>query len=305
MKVLVTGGAGFIGGHLVERLVALGHAVVVLDNLSTGNMRNLQAVEGRFELVQGSILDSDAIAKATEGCNAIFHLAAIASVPKSVADPVGSEYTNTVGTINLLEAARKVGAQFVFSSSSAVYGNGEEPIKTESLVPMPMSPYAVQKLASEGYVATYAALHGVPGISLRYFNVYGPRQDPNGDYAAVIPKFIERAKDGRDLTIFGTGEQTRDFVHVSDVVEANIRAAQASNANGQAINVCTGLRISMNDLAEAIVAAEPTASKICHAEARSGDVLHSCGDPGRLRDDLGYVPAISLTDGLRATVAAY
>lgn len=302
MRYLVTGGAGFIGGHLVESLLADGCAVHVLDDLSSGSLGNLPS-HPNLHFRQGSILDQGAIEEAAAGVDGIFHLAAIASVVESVAYPVRTHRVNTEGTIQILEAAAREGARVVFSSSSAVYGEGPDPIKGEASILQPLSPYAIQKSVSEEYVRLYAGLRGVGGVCLRYFNVFGPRQNPESEYAAVVPKFVRTALDGGDLTIFGDGEQTRDFVHVSDVVRANRTAMESAVADGRPLNVASGTAISVNDLGHAVFAALGEPSRINHAPARAGEVKHSRAGIAAIEEALGFKPQTDLRRDLAALAA--
>lgn len=301
--MLVTGGAGFIGSHLVRALLERGDEVVVLDDLSSGQTSNLPG-HPRLGFHQGSILDAEAVAGCAKGCAGIFHLAAVASVIESVNEPVRTHRVNTEGTIQLLEAAAREGARFVFSSSSAVYGEGPDAIKTEASEIQPLSPYAVQKFASELYVRVYADLKGVGAVCLRYFNVFGPRQNPNSEYAAVVPKFVRRALDGGAVTIFGDGEQTRDFVHVDDVVRANLAAFASEVGDGRALNVASGKALSVNELAAAVFGALGEPPRIEYAPARSGEVKHSRAAIDLLERTLGFTPDTNLPRDLAALAEA-
>jgi nucleoside-diphosphate-sugar epimerase len=227
MKMLVTGGAGFIGSHIVRRLLAMGREVRVLDNLSTGHIENLSSVAHEIEFLQGDIRDIVAVREAMQGCDAVVHLAAVPSVPRSIADPATSHDANATGTLNVLMAARDAGVgRVVAASSSSIYGSNPELPKRESLQPLPISPYAVSKLAAESYCRSFFEVYGLETVALRYFNVFGPRQDPNSEYAAVIPKFIQSLRNGEPPVIFGDGEQSRDFTYVSNVVDANVAALE-------------------------------------------------------------------------------
>jgi UDP-glucose 4-epimerase len=302
LQALVTGGAGFIGSHLVERLVSQGASVRVLDDLSSGHLRNLASVKDDVEFFEGSVLDNGLLARASAGADAIFHLAAIVSVTRSVDDPVGTHEVNVLGTVRALEEARKNGSKFVFSSSAAVYGDGPEQPKTEDLEPGPLSPYGVQKLTGEQYVACYARLHGVEGFSLRYFNVYGPRQDASSPYSGVISRFSELALDDKHLTIHGDGHQTRDFVYVHDVVEANIAAMKCRSGFGQTFNVATGRSVSLNELASAVKELSGSVSEVVHGPARAGDIRFSTAEVSKAASELGFSAKFSLMDGLSETV---
>ncbi len=303
-KVLVTGGAGFIGGHLVEGLVAAGHSVAVLDDLSTGNLANLESVKDSVRFFEGSILDEALVNEATAGVECIFHLAAIASVPQSIAEPVMTHHVNATSMMILLEAAKANGARVVMSSSSAVYGDGPQPIKHEGLPTGPISPYGAQKLICENYLKSYSVLHGLAGISLRYFNVFGTRQNPFSEYAAVIAKFMDRARAGTDLTIFGDGSQTRDFIHVSDVVRANLLAMETPKSDGSSFNIGTGQATDLNELATMILKVTGSSAKVIHAEPRAGDIKHSCCTAELARQHLGFVPKLDLEAGLRQVFEA-
>ena len=308
MRVLVTGGAGFIGSHLVRACLAAGEEVRVFDDLSTGKRENLREVARDVELVTGSVEDFGALEKATRGCEVVYHQAAIASVPRSVEDPRGTHAVNATGTLNALEAARRVGARrFVFACSTAVYGDDEVLPKREDMPPRPRSPYALQKLMGEAYCEQYARLFGVEAVPLRYFNVFGPRQDPRSMYAGVIPIFVTTLAAGRRPRIFGDGRQSRDFVYVSDVVAANRAAARApARAIGVPINIGRGARTSLLELLGLIAAAlgKPAPEPVFEPE-RPGDVRHSQADASRAADLLGWRAEVALEDGLRETVRFY
>jgi len=297
LRILITGGAGFIGSHLARAWAEGGADVTVLDNLRTGRLENLQGVDCRF--VEASVEDRDAVAAAARGVDYIHHLAALVSVPESMQKPVETERINVEGTINVLEAARKANARkVVFSSTSAVYGFADRPIHRETDLPEPASPYAISKLAGEHYMALYRAAFGVPTAVLRYFNVYGPRQDPKSAYAAAVAIFADKARAGEPLRIFDDGEQTRDFVFVGDVVRANILAAEKGDG---VCNVASGRRITVNELAKTIVALAGSDSRIEHAPPRPGDVRHSRGDVARLHA-MGWQAQMPLEEGLRLTI---
>lgn len=300
---LVTGGAGFIGGHIVERLLADGWRVKVLDDFSSGRASNLVAVEGRYELFRGDLSDDDVLDAAVPGSDVIFHQGAIASVPQSVDDPLRTHQVNLTGTLRVLEAARRHGAgRVVFAASSAAYGNDESLPKREDQKPDLLSPYAAQKYGSEIYLSLFHRLYGLETVALRYFNVYGPRQDPKSDYAAVIPLFIAAALRGDTLRIHGDGEQTRDFVFVEDVVQANLAAATARCAGGRVFNVASGRRTSLNDLVRAIARGVDRELDVEHGAERVGDVKHSWADIEATRAALGYEPGVSLDEGLARTI---
>jgi nucleoside-diphosphate-sugar epimerase len=303
---LVTGGAGFIGGHLVDRLVQDGWRVRVLDDFSSGSEANLAASRPDVELLRGDVCDTALVARAVAGANVVFHQAAIPSVPRSVADPELTNRVNVDGTLALLQAARCAGVRrFVFAASCAAYGNDPALPKREDMTPAPESPYALQKLAAEGYCTLFAKLYGFETVALRYFNVYGPRQNPQSEYAAVLPRFITACLAGRAPTIYGDGEQTRDFVFVGDVVEANLLAAESPKAMGAVVNVAGGRRISLNELLGAIQQVAGTQLTPQHGAARSGDVRHSLASLAQAEALLGFRPRTPLLDGLAVTIDSY
>jgi len=300
---LVTGGAGFIGGHIVERLVADGWQVRVLDDFSSGREANLHAVEGRFELFRGDLADEAMLDRAMPGADVVFHEGAIASVPQSVDDPIRTHNVNLTGTLRVLEAARRHGVgRVVFAASSAAYGNDETLPKREDQKPDLLSPYAAQKYGSEIYLKLFHELYGLETVALRYFNVYGPRQDPKSDYAAVIPLFISAALRGDSLRVYGDGEQTRDFVFIEDVVQANLAAATAPGAAGGVFNVASGCRTSVIDLVRAIERGIGHEIHVEYEGERAGDVKHSWADIEATRDVLGYEPGVGLEAGLERTI---
>lgn len=302
---LVTGGAGFIGSHLVEHLVAGGRTVRVLDDLTTGNRRNLAAVAGRIDLVQGSVTDRTAVTNAVRDCDVIYHLAALPSVTQSVADPLTSHEISATGTLNVLDAARHVsGCRVVYAASSSAYGDQPGDVRREIDVLLPLSPYAAAKLAGEHYCRCCHASYGLATVCLRFFNVFGPRQDPKSPYSGVIPLFIDAMRQGKQPTIFGDGLQSRDFVYVADVVQALMLAASVPAAAGNVYNVGTGRSITILDLVDALNAILGTSLKALHAAPRTGDVRHSQADIARARAELGYEPGVSFAEGLRRTVAA-
>lgn len=307
MRYLVTGGAGFIGSHLVEHLVGQGEDVVVVDNFATGSRDNIAPWLDRIELIEGTILDPQTCARATAGVDYVLHQAAIPSVPRSVANPVESHEANTTGTLNILLAAREAKVKkFVYAASSSAYGDTAELPKHENMVPRPLSPYAVAKYASECYCRAFAATYGLPTVALRYFNIFGPRQDPNSQYAAAVAKFIACALSGAGPTIYGDGEQTRDFTYVANAVEANLRACQASDeANGDVFNVGCGDRISINDLWQRIRKLAGTQAQATYAARRAGDVRDSLASLDKIGRVLGYQPVVSLDEGLARTIAHF
>src|SRR5215211_1268479 len=305
-SVLVTGGGGFIGSHLVERLLAEGYGVRVLDNFATGHRENLSAVLEDVELVEGDIQSYERVHNAVRGCDLIFHQAALPSVPRSIQDPLTSNAANVIGTLNVLLAARDSGVRrVVFASSSSVYGSVPDLPKREDLPTLPISPYAVAKLAGEGYCRSFTEVYGLETVALRYFNVFGSRQDPLSQYAAVIPNFITGALRGEAPVIFGDGEQSRDFTHVDNVVEGNIRAMSAPGIAGRAYNVACGDRISLNDLVAAIGRALGRSIEPRYEAPRPGDVKHSMADSSRAREDVGYEVVVPFEDGLARSVRHY
>jgi UDP-glucose 4-epimerase len=299
-KAIVTGGAGFIGSHIVEALVGRGYQVVIIDNLSSGKLTNLKSIfnGNKTQFVQGTIGSLPLLRKLFSGAEYVFHQAAIASVPRSVRNPKETHIANATGTLNVLIAARDNGVKkVVYASSSAVYGDTPAPVQKEDLPPNPLSPYAVTKLAGEYYNKVFQEIYGIGGVSLRYFNVYGPRQDPKSAYAAVIPLFISNVLSGKSPVIYGNGEQTRDFVFVKDVAEANILAAE-SGATG-IFNIGSGNRVTVNDLSQLIIKLSGKSNiRPVYKEARPGDIMHSLSDITRARA-FGFSPGYSLEDGLK------
>ncbi len=300
MRVLVTGGAGFIGSHLVERLLSEGHHVRVLDDFSTGKSENLPRQHEALAIQRGDVGDYAAVEQAMQGIHWVFHEAAIASVPRTVADPLAGQRTNYQGTLHVLEAARRQGVKrVVFAASAAAYGDLPVLPKLEEMAVKPLSPYAVDKLASEYACQVYARLYGLETVCLRYFNVFGPRQDPASPYSGVISIFAERLTRAEQPTIFGDGEQTRDFVFVADVVEANLRAAQAPAASGRVINVATGNKVTLNTLLKMMSALLGQPYAPVYAEARAGDIHDSWASIACARELLDWQPLNSLEAGLR------
>ncbi|MBI5705406.1 MAG: NAD-dependent epimerase/dehydratase family protein [Armatimonadetes bacterium] len=296
-QVLVTGGAGFIGSHLTEALVAEGHQVRVLDDLSAGKLENLSAVQGKFVFERGSVTNESIVDSMAQGCEAVFHLAAVVSVQKSIVEPIATHNVNSLGTLVALEASKKAGARFIFSSSAAVYGDVMTmPIREDAKL-NPISNYGAQKLYGE-HLLSAASGNGAQGISLRYFNVYGPRQDPSSPYSGVISIFAERAMAGQPLVIYGDGKQTRDFVHVSDVVRANLAAMKAKTAKGDAVNVGTGMATNLLQLAQIAFRAAGRIATLRHEPARQGDIRRSYCDPSLARQMLGFSALVALDKGL-------
>ena len=306
MHYVVTGGAGFIGSHLVEHLVGApgGHKITVLDNFSTGKRENLAPWVDRIRVVEGSVADPNACREAIEGADFVLHQAALPSVPRSLRDPAASHEANTTGTLNVLIAARDARVKrVVYAASSSAYGNTAELPKREDMLPRPLSPYAAAKYAGEQYCRAFNASFGLGTIALRYFNVFGPRQDPTSQYAAVIPKFIVCAGTGEAPTIFGDGEQTRDFTYVANVVRANMLACEAPPAAlGEPYNVGCGERVSVNMLWRRIRDMVGASVEARYEPARTGDVRDSLASLDRIHSMLGYTPTVALDEGLRETV---
>ncbi len=301
MLTLVTGGAGFIGSHLVEALLREGHSVRVLDNLSTGSPSNLRLRDVEFS--DGDIRNPAALNPVMRGVDTVFHLAALPSVPRSIRDPLACHDVNVNGTFQVLLAAREAGVRrVVFASSSSVYGNTPELPKHESMMPRPLSPYAVAKLTGEHYCRQFHLHFGVETVVLRYFNVFGRRQNPNSEYAAVIPAFLATIRRGGQPTIYGDGEQTRDFTAVENVVSANLAAAASSRAPGNIYNIACGDRISLNHLLGEISDLTGLPVQARYLPARNGDVRDSLADIAGAQRDLGYAPRVTLREGLRRLV---
>ncbi|HWQ12716.1 MAG TPA: SDR family oxidoreductase [Roseiflexaceae bacterium] len=305
-RYLVTGGAGFIGSHIVEALVREGKRVRVFDNFFSGRRENLVHVLDDIELMEGDLRDLEAVRRACAGAAVVFHQGAIPSVQRSIEDPLTSNAANVDGTLNVLIAARDAGARrVVLASSSSVYGDSPTLPKVESMPPDPRSPYAVSKLAAECYALAWTASYGLPAIALRYFNVFGPRQDPRSDYAAVIPRFVTRMLRGEPPVIYGDGLQSRDFTYVADVVAANLLAAEAPPAVSGAFNVACGGRHTLLDLVAALNSLLGTQLAPVHAPPRPGEVRHSQADITRARQALGFAPRYTLLEGLERTVAHF
>lgn len=306
-KYLVTGGAGFIGSNLVAALTAAGERVRVLDNLATGYWENVDGIEQQslIERVTGDIRDHEAVAKAVQGVEVVFHQAALGSVPKSVERPAESDHANVQGTVVVLDAARHAGVKrVIFAASSSAYGETEELPKRESMPVSALSPYAVSKAACEMYVRVFASLYGIETLALRYFNVFGPAQTPDGAYAAAIPRFVDRAISGRPIEIYGDGEQTRDFCFVKNTVKANLLAAGTKNKlAGQVVNVAGGRRIALNALVQEIGRVLGRTVELVHLAPRPGDIRHSLGDISRAKELFGYEPEVRWEDGITPTVA--
>jgi nucleoside-diphosphate-sugar epimerase len=305
---LVTGGAGFIGSSIVRALLARGDRVRVIDNFFSGKRENLAEVAGDIELIEGDVRDEAAVARACEGIDLIFHQAAIPSVPRSLADPLSSNDANITATLKVLWAAKKAGVRrLVYAASSSAYGDTPTLPKIETMRPAPLSPYAVAKLASEHYCQVFAGAYGLETVCLRYFNVFGARQDPQSEYAAVIPRFVTAGLQGKGVTIFGDGTQSRDFCYIDNTVEANMAAstAPAADVSGRVFNVACGAATTLNDVVKIIGDIVGHAIPVTYAPGRVGDVKHSLADITAARSQLGYRAAFTFEEGLKRTVAWY
>ena len=304
---LVTGGAGFIGSSLAEALLAKGERVRVLDDFSTGRRQNVESLSGPLEVIEGSIVDPEVVARAMKGVEVVFHEAAIPSVSRSVDDPATSMLANVQGTTVVLDGARRAGVRrVIFAASSSAYGDTPTLPKVETMTPSPRSPYAVSKLTGEHLMRVFAALYGLETLSLRYFNVFGPRQDPNSQYAAVIPNFIKAALRGERPRVFGDGEQTRDFCYIDNTVDANLRAASTPNKlSGEVVNVACGERISLNVLLRYVGEQAGRALEADYAPTRAGDVRDSLASIDAARALIGYAPLVDVREGLARTYAAF
>ena len=306
MRVLVTGGAGFIGAHIAEALLRRGDDVRILDNFATGSRTNLDHLQGEVELLEGDLRSYERVHNAVRGCEVVLHQGALPSVPRSVQDPLTSSEINIGGTLNVLLTARDEGVRrVVAASSSSVYGDTPGLPRVETMAASPLAPYAVSKLAAEQYCLSFNRVYGLESVALRYFNVFGPRQDPNSQYSAVIPKFIVALKDGIAPEIYGDGEQSRDFTFVEDVVQANLLAMDAPDAAGHAFNVAVGHEHSLNELVATLNRLIGSDIEPLYRPPRPGDVRHSLADISLARRLLGYEPAVSFEDGLERTVQAY
>ncbi len=305
-KYLVTGGAGFIGSHLADHLLRAGHAVKVLDDLSTGNRANIDLLGDDVEFIEGSLCDSDAVKRAVDGVEVVFHQAALASVPRSVAAPLDTHDACVTGTVMLLDAARRSGVRrVVYAASSSAYGDQPFSSKRESDAAMPLSPYAAAKLAGEYYCHAFWCSYQLETVSIRYFNVFGPRQDPASEYSAVIPKFVSMMIEGQRPTIFGDGTQSRDFTYVDNVVAGNLAAAEAEHAAGKTINVACGRQTTLLELVAGINTALGTSIEPIFKPPRVGDVHESLADISLAREVLGYAPAVDFEDGLKLSIEYY
>ena len=315
--ILVTGGAGFIGSHLVEKLLELGHGVRVLDNFSTGRLENLSAFAADVEIIEADIRDQAAVRRAVDGAEVVFHEAALASVPRSVDDPVTSNEVNVTGTLNVLVASRDAGVRrVVYASSSSVYGDTPTLPKREDMFPSPESPYAIGTLAGENYCGVFSSLYvmvkyvklremDLECVALRYFNVFGPRQDPQSQYAAVVPLFLTALEKGERPVIYGDGEQSRDFTYVANVVDANVLALGCKDACGQVFNIACGRTTTVNELLTELQRVAGTSIEALYADSRPGDVKHSFADVSKAETTLAFNPAIPFEQGLELTVESF
>lgn len=303
-KVLVTGGAGFIGSNLADELIRQGAKVRIVDNFLTGFRENLDEITGDFEFVEANVADAPAMAKAVEGIEIVFHQAALPSVPRSVANPLETHEACVNGTFNILSAAKEAGVRrIVYAASSSAYGDQQTLPKVETMAPEPLSPYAAAKLTGEYYCRVFSQVYGIETYSLRYFNVFGPRQDPSSQYSGVISRFIDAYMKGDSPVIYGDGLQSRDFTYIDNVVNANIRAAQATSGSGDVMNVANGERISLLDLAEVMKTVTGRSDlAIDFRPERMGDVKHSQADNGRAKEWLGYQKLVGLEEGIRRTI---
>ncbi len=305
MKYLVTGGAGFIGSNIASKLAEQGEQVRILDNFSSGNEANVAMLPDDIEVIDGDIRDYWTVEKAVREIDYVLHQAALPSVPRSVENPLTTNAVNIDGTLNVLEAAKNAGVKkLAMASSSSVYGKSEELPKNEGMVPSPLSPYAVSKLTCEYYLQVYWQLYGFPTVSLRYFNIFGPRQDPNSDYAAVVPKFITALLNKQAPTVFGDGEQSRDFTYIDNCVQANILAATTDAIVGDQFNVACGGQFTLNDLLDKLREIIGVDVKAKYDPPRSGDIRHSFATIDKL-SKFGYKPEVGFEEGLRRTVASF
>jgi len=305
-RILITGGAGFIGSNLASYLAMKQNQVIVLDDLSTGRKENIEdlVTQGRIEFIQGSITNLDLLMDSFKGIDYVFHQAALPSVPRSIKDPLTSNDVNINGTLNVLIAAKDTHVKkVIYASSSSVYGDTPTLPKLETMIPHPLSPYAITKLTGEYYCQVFTDVFHIPTVALRYFNVYGPRQDPLSEYAAVIPKFITRVMDNQSPIIYGDGEQTRDFTYVDDVIQANILAAE-SNATG-VFNAAGGRRITINELAATVMTICGKKLNITYKDSRPGDIKHSLADSSKAHNAFGFTLKYDIERGLKETIKWY
>jgi len=306
MNILVTGGAGFIGSHLVEAFLKKGHRVRVLDDFSSGKMHNLKAVRKDVEILRGDCADPRTASRATRGIEVVYHEGAVPSVARSVKNPSLSHRANATATLEMLNAARESGVRrFIYAGSSSVYGDTKVLPKHEGLEPRPLSPYAAAKLAGEHYLRIFAHLYGLETLTLRYFNIFGPRQDPGSPYSGVISLFSTALLEGKTPVIYGDGRQSRDFTYVANVVEANLRALRAKGLEGQSVNIATGGRVSLLELLRALARLAGRPAKAVHKAPRTGDVKHSLASVKLARQLIGYVPKVGFEEGLERTFSWY
>jgi UDP-N-acetylglucosamine/UDP-N-acetyl-alpha-D-glucosaminouronate 4-epimerase len=305
-RILVTGGGGFIGSHLVRALLSRGDRVRVLDNFSTGNRANLGGLEDDVEMIEGELRSYERVHNAMRGVELVFHQGALPSVPRSVQDPLTTNAVNVEGTLNVLLAARDEGVgRVVFASSSSVYGRQDSLPLVETARPDPISPYGVAKLAAERYCVSFSRVYPLETVALRYFNVFGPRQDPRSEYAAVVPRFLTEIAAGRPAPVYGDGEQRRDFTYVANVVEANLLAGEAPDGIGRVLNIATGRSVSVNELAETIGSVLGRKAEYDYLATRPGDILASWADVSAAREALGWQPSVDLEEGLRRTAESF
>lgn len=306
MRYVVTGGAGFIGSNLCDELARRGHSVTVLDDFSSGKEANLAHLAGKVEVRRGSITELADVAAALRGADYVIHLAARTSVPRSVAEPLETNRVNVDGTLNVLVAARDAGVKrVVFAASSSAYGESPSLPKVETMPALPISPYGVTKLVGEVYAQVCGRVYGLENVSLRYFNVFGPRQDPTSQYSGVLSRFITAVIEGTQPVVFGDGEQSRDFTYVSNVVDATLRACEAPGVSGMVFNVGTGSRITLNQTLKLLEKISGKAVRARYEAPRNGDILHSQADIAAARACLGYSPSVDFEEGLRRTFAWY
>jgi UDP-N-acetylglucosamine/UDP-N-acetyl-alpha-D-glucosaminouronate 4-epimerase len=305
-RVLVTGGAGFIGSHLVRALLERGETVRIIDNFSTGNRGNLGGLEDDVEVVEGELRSYERVHNAMRGVEIVFHQGALPSVPRSVQDPLTTSAVNVEGTLNVLLAARDEGTRrVIFASSSSIYGRQDSLPLAETAKPDPISPYGVAKLAAERYCVSFSRVYPLETVALRYFNVFGPRQDPRSKYAAVVPKFLTEIAAGQPAPIYGDGEQRRDFTYIGNVVDANLLAADSANGNGRVLNIATGQSVTVNELAEAIGSVLGREVEREYLPPRPGEIPASWADTTAAQEALGWQPKVGLKEGLRRTAESF
>ncbi len=306
MKALISGGAGFIGSHITDEILRRGYSARILDNFSTGRRTNIQHLDGIAEIFEGDLRSYHLVYEAVQGCDVIFHQGALPSVPRSVKDPITTDEVNVLGTLHILQAARDCGVKrVVIASSSSIYGSNPALPKVETMTPQPKSPYAVSKLAGEHYAQVFHQLYGLETVCLRYFNVFGSRQDPTSQYSAVIPKFINAILNKRPITVFGDGSQSRDFTYIDNVVSANLLASETEGIGGAVFNVGLHQQISLNEMIEALFKILNSETEVIYNTERMGDVKHSCADNNKIVECLGFKTVIPFEEGLRRTVESF